>query len=97
MASTSPSQTLPRLPDLVKLQNGNVIVKELEDSDLESQVSPDDKPTEGELWNSSQINMWRTCATLVSFLVMGASDAGYGVSCKSKSLECCIPRLSVET
>ena len=30
-------------------------------------------------WNSSPINVWRLCAAFLTFAVMGANDAAYGV------------------
>jgi hypothetical protein len=90
MASTSQIEALPQLVDHTELQDFTCSGKNrstdggtgqtFEEPDLESPVSPDTEIAPGELWNSPRINIWRTCATFTSFLVMGANDAAYGVS-----------------
>ena len=32
-----------------------------------------------ERWNHPKVNIYRTCATLFAFMIMGANDAAYGV------------------
>jgi hypothetical protein len=50
--------------------------------DIHDDVTPPETAVNAlPIWNSPRINMWRVFATYFSFLIFGANDGAYGVSC----------------